>query len=954
MADLHLLYFQRTWTPLGPPPDGLNGNGQELPIQEPEFQCWIRSLAKLLDYSQLSIEAHGKLTKSRIRSVSKKGISRKKSNSRKKGTGSPKDSMGVECTEVTTSVDQVKQAESFFQKACVSHQKGDIGKAIETYKSTVHANPSHASAWRNLGALLRQQGQLVHARQCTERALQLDSKDGSLWGNYGNVLRDLGLLEESADAFRSGLQRNQESHGLLHGLAISLGHKGEHQQVIELLTPVVEASSNPINGSNSLAELLLELGNAHHALGQKGLALKYWNEGTHGAEGEKRLFIGLNIAQVLCGQKQFDEASQICKSLEPLFPSSANLMYAEGVIAKGQGQYDKAINLFEQSLKRDPAYPICLNTYGLLLRDIGRSHRARGCFEEALKHDPSFGPAMNNLGSVLKDVARYEEALIWLRKGSAALDNPAAHSNVLFTLVGYELEPSYKCFAEASHFAKRFGRSAFPRWRDGIPDPAPERVLKVGLISPDFCRHAVSYFVEPLLEHWDRNEIVITLYSCGEQQDDYSARLKKKADQWRDFRGQSDEACIAQIQRDEIDILIDLAGHTAGNRLPVLAAKPAPIQATYLGYYGTTGLEEVDYWITDNVLHPCEADGNDPCSETRWRLKRCYVSYRPLKTAPPVSPPPCLKQDKITFGSFNQTRKITKQTAQNWLAVLKAVPNSCLMLKSKNLGEEVEQARVIQLFSELGLAPERLELRGHCTSLEDHLATYHDVDVALDTYPYTGCTTTADALWMGVPVLTVAGKSMVSRQAAAVLAGVGCADFICADAEAMASRAFELCKDRKSLLQRRLQQRQQVANSALLDHKGLANELSTSFRDWWHRWLNEQGWNNSDCQQKQPAWPLTCSSASAISLDVSHLSQQLPMWLGAMNAIESQSWQDQGIEVVPLQTLNPWGSTVKLFRPYNKQRVLVWMEQGLPKKDLSWWQRVYPQLQWDLQGPLNS
>ncbi len=882
--------------------------------------------------------------------MSKKGTSRKKGTSNKKGL------KGFEITAVTSSVSsagQANQAESFFQTACLTHQKGDLGKATEAYKATVKADPSHASAWRNLGALLRQQGQLAQARQCTERALQLDSKDGSLWGNYGNVLRDLGLLEESADAFRSGLQRNPKSHGLLHCLAITLGHKGEHQQVVELLTPVVETSSNPINGSNSLAELLLELGNAQHALGQKDLALKYWHQGTHGAEGEKRLFIGLNIAQVLCGQKRFEEASKICQSLDPLFPGSANLMYAEGVIAKGQGQYEEAINLFEQSLKLNPVYPICLNTYGLLLRDIGRSHRARGCFEEALKHDPSFGPAMNNLGSVLKDVARYKEALIWLRKGAAALDNPAAHSNVLFTLVGYELEPADKRFAEASRFAKRFGRSVFERWRDCLPDPAPERLLKVGLISPDFCRHAVSYFVEPLLEHWDRNEIEITLYSCGEQQDDYSARLKEKADQWRDFRGQNDEACIAQIQRDEIDILIDLAGHTAGNRLTVLAAKPAPIQATYLGYYGTTGLQEVDYWITDDVIHPAEADDNDPCSEKRWRLTRCYVSYRPLKTAPPVSPPPCLKQDKITFGSFNQTRKITEQTAQNWLAVLQKVPNSCLLLKSKNLGEEVEQSRVRQLFSALGLAPERLELRGHCTSLEDHLATYHDVDVALDTYPYTGCTTTADALWMGVPVLTVAGQSMVSRQAAAVLAGVGCEDLICSDAAAMASRAFELCRDREALLHRRLRQRQQVADSALLDHKGLAQELSTSFREWWHRWLNTQGWNNSDSQLSQPAWPLAYSSASAMALDTPTSSQQLPIWLGAMNANESQSWQDQGIEIVQIQTLSPWGGTVQLFRPYHKQQVLVWMEQGLPEKDLNWWQRVYPQLQWDLQGPLS-
>ena len=217
---------------------------------------------------------------------------------------------------------------------------------------------------------------------------------------------------------------------------------------------------------------------------------------------------------------------------------------------------------------------------------------------------------------------------------------------------------------------------------------------------------------------------------------------------------------------------MDLAGHTAGNRLSLLAAKAAPIQATYLGYYGTTGLTQVDYWITDPVLHPPDRDMEDPCTETRWRLDRCYVSYRPLPQAPAVQPPPCERKGQITFGSFNQTRKITPKTAATGWKYLEPFQQSRLLLKSKNLGEEVERQRS-GTFQRPGTTPERLELRGHSPSLEEHLAGYHDVDIALDTFPYTGCTTTADALWMGVPVLTVAGRSMVSRQAAAVLNGIG-------------------------------------------------------------------------------------------------------------------------------------------------------------------------------------
>ncbi len=842
---------------------------------------------------------------------------------------------------------------TLFRDACLKHQEGDIRGAEELYRQAVQADPNIHSAWRNLGALLRQQGKSQDARHCTEQALRLDSSDGSLWGNYGNVLRDQGLLHESCKAFREGLKRASGSKGLLQGLAISLGQNGEHRQVVEVLTPVVdEALAQADHGDNALSELLLELGNAHHALGEKDRALQRWREGTHGAEGEKRLFIGLNIAQVLCGDKQFAEAAQLCRDLEPLFPANENLVYAQGVIARGNGDFERAAQLFEQALERNPAYPICLNTYGLLLRDIGRTHKARHCFEQALMHDPSFGAAMNNLGSVLKDVARYDEALVWLRKGAEALKtNPAAHSNVLFTLVGYELEPAGERLAEAQRYAERFGQHPFERWRDRIPDPNPQRRLKIGLVSPDFCRHAVSYFVEPLLEQWDKQKLEITLYACGEQFDDYSARLQTKADHWVNLCGQSDEACINQILQDEIDILVDLAGHTAGNRLALFGAKAAPIQATYLGYYGTTGLPQVDYWVSDEVLHPPEKDQDDPCSEKRWRLDRCYVSYRPLPTAPPVQTPPCLKTKQITFGSFNQSRKITPRTATHWMAVLNAIPNSKLLLKSKNLGEEVERQRVRTLFQELGLTSDRLELLGHSPSLEKHLAAYNDVDIALDTFPYTGCTTTADALWMGVPVLTVAGESMVSRQAAAVLRGVGAEEWICKNEEELVEMALNLTTDLKRLEQKRLKQRQQLALSELLDHAGLAKKLETSFRSWWMQWLQEQGWP-TDC--KQQVWPQTVTPKDLNSLTpiTNSVCKRLPLWLGSLPDAERKQREYRGQQVVQLQNLQPWGEAVTLFAKKRPEEVLIWMEQGASSESQRWWKHTYPQLVWETQGPL--
>ena len=279
----------------------------------------------------------------------------------KKGTFESKTSgiVGVNQSESASLTTGVSAGDNLFAQACALHQQGNTEAALKLYKQSVQADPTLSCAWRNLGALLRQRGQTAEARHCTEQALKLDRNDGSLWGNYGNVLRDQGQLEESCQAFQEGLKLKPGSKGLLQGLAISLGRRGENQQVVSLLTPVVEqALAQNRTGDNALADLLLELGNAHHAQGQHDLALQRWHQGTHGAEGDKRLFMGLNIAQVLCSRKQFNEAATICRSLEPLFPQNANLAYAQGVIAKGTGQLELAIQLFEQALTWNPAYPI--------------------------------------------------------------------------------------------------------------------------------------------------------------------------------------------------------------------------------------------------------------------------------------------------------------------------------------------------------------------------------------------------------------------------------------------------------------------------------------------------------------------------------------------------------------------------------------------------------------------
>ena len=747
------------------------------------------------------------------------------------------------------------QGQELFNQACYWHQQQQLDKAEQLYRQAVEADQGLVDGYRNLGALLRQLGRPEEGLVFQRKAVELKPDDPGLQGNLGNVLRDLGHLTESRTAFEKAVSLAPEMSGPHLGLAITLNAMHEHEVVIEKIGSFLETF--PTSGNEKDAsQLLLELGNACQQVGNVEDALCYWAKSQELVDDGNNLAVVLNTAQVLCGQRDYLKAEKLLHPLLKTHHEHPNLLYALGVISKGKGDLEKAYDFFQKALEQDPDYAICLNTLGLMLREHGHIHKAKDCFERALKSSPEFGAAMNNLGSVLKDITCYRDALYWLRRGAEQLgENAAAHSNVLFTLVGYELEPAKERFEEAKKYGQLFSTAPYERWRDRVLWPDLHRKLKIGLISPDFCRHAVSYFIEPLLEQWSGQHLEITLYAAGEVRDDYSERLKCKADHWRDIQSADDESVIQQIIQDEIDILVDLAGHTAGNRLPVLAHKPAPIQATYLGYYGTTGLETVDYWITDDTVHAENEKIDQYSTETIWRLNRGYMSYRPLDEAPDVSPLPLAKRQHAMLGSFNQSRKITQETAENWMVVLQAIPTSHLYLKSKNLGEEQEAKRIKKLFERLGLAPERLHLHGHSPNVQAHLEQYKNLDLALDTFPYTGCTTTADALWMGVPVLTVAGQSMVSRQAAAVLNAAGHSEWICNSRNELCNKAVELLSDSEKLAQTRQHLRGDLRKSQLLDHADMAKELEKTFRIWWRKLIQNEGLSRLTGGQAS-SWPL--------------------------------------------------------------------------------------------------
>lgn len=369
---------------------------------------------------------------------------------------------------------------------------------------------------------------------------------------------------------------------------------------------------------------------------------------------------------------------------------------------------------------------------------------------------------------------------------------------------------------------------------------AAQHKLKIGYVSPDFKRHPVGKFIAPIIKHHDHQKFEIYCYGEIQKVDEITEEIKASCDHWRSTLGLTDAEVIEQIKQDQIDILIDLAGHTDDNRLPIFFSKPAPIQASYLGYFATTGIPTIDYWITDHHLHPLDTE--EKTSETIWRLPRCYVAYQPSPEALEVNPLPALSSEYITFGCLNNFSKLNPFLLSLWAKILQALPQSRLILKSHyhNLDDPEEKQSVELFLQEQGFNLEQVELIDSPTLAEDYFALYHRIDIHLDTFPYNGCTTTCDALWMGVPVLTLAGDRKIQRMGNSLLQAIGLGDWIAHSPEEYVNKAITFAQDLEAIAQLRTSLRERFQKSQLGDIEGLTLALENAYQQMWKKLEQEK------------------------------------------------------------------------------------------------------------------
>jgi protein O-GlcNAc transferase len=366
-------------------------------------------------------------------------------------------------------------------------------------------------------------------------------------------------------------------------------------------------------------------------------------------------------------------------------------------------------------------------------------------------------------------------------------------------------------------------------------EPHPERPLRVGYVSPDFRQHASNSYSLPLLTGHDRRLFDIFLYAEVPQPDAVSDNLRSLASHWRSTVGLSDAAVRQRVHDDQIDILVDLAGHTDHTRIAAFAVKPAPVTVTWLGYPNTTGLPTMDYRLTDALADP-PGETDHLHTEALVRLPHCFLCYQPPAEAPPVAPTPALSRGTITFGSFNNLEKVTTEVIETWAAVLRSVPRSRLLLKGWILADPVLRQRINDRFAALGIDAGRLDLRRLIPGIGPHLALYREIDIGLDPFPYNGTTTTCEALWMGVPVVSLIGDSHAARVGLSLLSSVGLQRLVAHDRDAYVTIAAGLAKDLAALEPMRQGMRSQLQKSPLMDAPRFARDVESAYRVMWRSW----------------------------------------------------------------------------------------------------------------------
>lgn len=708
-------------------------------------------------------------------------------------------------------------------------KRGDLDAAQETYEDMLTRPGGALPAAINLAGLLVDRKRFEQAEQVARAHLDRHADVPDLWLNLGTALIGQARPAEARQVFETAVRLDPGHWRARLQLAIALEQTGDltaaETQLYEVLALAPEAPE------------------VHFVLGTLLRRQSAFGE----AEAEFRRAIALkpdygaawiNYAELLQRTSRIAAAAGALEHAVKAEPDMPEAHLNRGSVLMHLGRFDEAEAALRRALDLKPDLRGAWITLGAMYLFASRLAESEQACRQALTLCPDDADALVNLGICLQQQGRLAESVAVTRRVIAIRPGFAqAWSNLLLNQNYDDSVDARALFLEHQAFGRQFEPR---RNRASFADrpPADGRKLRIGYVSPDFRNHVVSMFFEAVLDAHDRSAFEVICYHSDNRVDEVTDRLRASADLWRDIASMEDDEAEALMLDDRLDVVVDLAGHTAGNRLPLIGRRVAPVQVTWLGYPNTSGLAGMDWRVTDARADP-EGLADEIHTEKLHRLPDVFLAYRPRPEAPPISDTPCLVNGHVTFGSFNNFAKISDSVIRLWGEILSALPDARLRMKTMSLRDADVQKALLDRLARLGCDVDRVTLSGPVPGLGGHLASLAEVDIALDAYPYHGTTTTCECLWMGVPVVTLAGERHASRVGVTLLSSVGAQDLIAASPEGYVEKAVTLARDHSALAFWRRELRPRMQASALTDHVRFAGHLENAYRDMLEGWRRE-------------------------------------------------------------------------------------------------------------------
>jgi predicted O-linked N-acetylglucosamine transferase (SPINDLY family) len=684
-----------------------------------------------------------------------------------------------------------------FRQAQQLHDSGQRDKAERICRQILATDPRSVDALQLLGRIAVERGQSSVAIRHFSAAVAIAPAQADLRQGLGNAYRAAGQVSDAIRCFREAITIDPKEPTAHADLGNCYWGQRNLAEAAACYRAAIAADPKDAIAYVYLADLLRDLGDADGAVDncRKALRLRADLPEAH-----------FGLARALLQRDDLEEGVAILRKIADSQRDNALFYYELGRALSRLGKPDEAIATLREGIDRKPDFAMNYNSLGGELHERGDLEGAIACYRKALAVKVEF-PRVH----------------AWI------------HSNLLLAMNYEAASTQKKLFEKSLQFDERQTRRLLRKARAFDNTREPGRVLKLGYVSPDFREHSVAHFIRKLIGAHDRKNVEVYCYSEVLKPDELTRGFEAQADHWLSIVGVEDRDLAERIRKDRIDILVDLTGHTADNRLLTFGRRPAPVQVTWLGYPNTTGMRAMDYRLTDAIADP-PGEPDRLHTEELVRLEHGFLCYQSNEARPAVAEAPLLKKGHVTFGSFNTTKKVTPEVVRLWAQVLMAVPTARLLLKSYSLRDETTKAGMLEAFRRCGVAEERLDLVAFLPGRDGHLKLYSEIDIGLDPFPYNGTTTTCEALWMGVPVIVLRGDRHAGRVGISIMHHLGLPELIADSREAYVALAAALAGDQERLTGLRDSLRPRMSGSPLTDVRLFTETLENAYRQMWIKW----------------------------------------------------------------------------------------------------------------------